>query len=122
MDGAVSVNLEDSERPGGDEQIVMAQEQGFQAVLVHLLRLIGIGNACNGVCAQQPLLSVEQDQHTQRLRLRLISDGAPDTPIPTERADYRLMLKAIERFVRDSDGALVLGRDRAMLELPLARV
>ncbi len=104
-----------------DAPLVLIDEQGFQAALVHLLRLIGIGNGCNGVCAQRPLLRIEHDQQTHRLRLRLTSEGEPDALIPTERADYRLMLKAVERFVRDSDGALALGEARATLELPLVQ-
>ena len=114
-----SMPLADAERPARDTAIVLTDEQGLQATLVHLLRLIGIGNACNGICAQQPLLSVEQDQHAERLRLCLTSEGKPQAPVPIERADYRLMLKAVERVVRESDGALVLGRDHATLELPL---
>ena len=121
VDGGASLHLAEVERQGEDASFVLAEEQGFQAALVHLLRLIGIGNACNGVCAQQPLLSVEQDQPAQRLRLRLISEGEPDIPIPVERADYQLMLKAVERVVRSSDGALVLSPDHATLDLPLAR-
>lgn len=121
VDGGASLHLAEAERQGEDASFVLAEEQGFQAALVHLLRLIGIGNACNGVCAQQPLLSVEQDQPAQRLRLRLISEGEPDIPIPVERADYQLMLKAVERVVRSSDGALVLSPDHATLDLPLAR-
>ncbi len=111
--------LQDAGRLAEGGPFVLADEQGFQAALVHLLRLIGIGNACNGVCPQHPLLRVEQDQHAQQLRLRLMSEGERENPIPTERADYRLMLKAVERVVRESDGALVLGQDHATLELPL---
>lgn len=122
LDAGVSMYLKELERPAEDGAIVLAEEQGFQAALVHLLRLIGIGNACNGVCAQQPLLSVEQDQPGQRLRLRLMSEGEPDIPIPAERADYQLMLRAVERVVRDSNGVLVLGRDHASIELPLTQV
>lgn len=121
IDVETSMHLEDAARAGEDTSFVLAEEQGFQAALVHLLRLIGIGNACNGVCAQQPSLSVEQDHHTHRLKLRLISEGDPDIPIPAERADYQLMLKAVERVVRNSDGALVLGPAHATLDLPLAR-
>jgi hypothetical protein len=120
LDAELSVYLDAPQRASEDAAIVLAEEQGFQAALVHLLRLIGIGNAFNGVCAQHPLLSVEQDQPAQRLRLRLISEGEPDIPIPVERADYQLMLKAVERLVRSSDGALVLGPDHATLDLPLA--
>jgi hypothetical protein len=40
--------------------------------------------------------------------------------VPAERSDYRLMLKAAERVVRDNDGVLVLGTDHATFELPLA--
>ncbi|MBK5931740.1 hypothetical protein [Halochromatium salexigens] len=103
----------------GDGWAVLVDEQGFEAALVHLLRLIGIGNNCNGVCAQ-PLLWIEQDQNTQRLRLRLTSEGGPEVPIPLERADYQLMLKAAERAARDNGGVLVLGEDHATFELPLA--
>lgn len=117
---AASMPLADAERPSGDAPAaVLTDEQGLQAALVHLLRLIGIGHACNGECARQPLLRVEQDQHAQRLCLT--SEGEPEAPIPAERADFRLMLKAVDRFVRESDGALVLGQDHATLELPLAQ-
>ncbi len=105
----------------GDGSVVLIDEQGFEAALVHLLRLIGVGSACNGVGAQRhPLLQIEQDQQAQRLRLCLTSEGEPRALIPTERADYRLMLKAVERIVSESGGALVLDRDHATLELPLA--
>jgi hypothetical protein len=118
VDAGVSMSLEGAARSTEDTAVVLAEEQGFQAALVHLLRLIGVGHTCNGVCTQLPLLSVEQDEHAQRLRLRLTSEGDPELPIPAERADYQLMLKAVERVVRDSDGALVLGQDHATLELP----
>ncbi|MFP4280040.1 MAG: hypothetical protein ACLFQI_08595 [Halochromatium sp.] len=121
LDAGASMYLADAERPAQDAAVVLTEEQGFRAALVHLLRLIGIGNACNGTCTQHPLLSVERDRPAQRLRLRLLSEGEPDLPIPAERADYQLMLKAVERVVRESDGALVLGQDHATLELPLAQ-
>ncbi|MCF8002818.1 HAMP domain-containing histidine kinase [Lamprobacter modestohalophilus] len=121
VDAGASMHLDDAALQSEDAPVVLANEQGLQAALVHLLRLIGIGNTCNGGGAQQPVLSVQQDQHGQWLRLRLISEGEPDVPIPTERSDYRLMLKAVERVVRESGGALVLGQDRATLELPLAQ-
>ncbi|MBK5940170.1 hypothetical protein [Halochromatium roseum] len=121
VDMSTSRHLDDAAWLAEDAPVVLADEQGLQAALVHLLRLIGIGNTCNGVCAQQPLLSVQQDQRRQRLRLRLVSEGEPDVPIPAERADYRLMLKAVERVVRESGGALVLSQDHATLELPLAQ-
>jgi hypothetical protein len=105
---------------GEDGHAVLLDEQGFEAALVHLLRLIGIGSVCNGVCPQQPLLEVEQDQQKQRLRLHFKSEGESDAPVPAERSDYRLMLKAAERVVRDNDGVLVLGTDHATFELPLA--
>jgi hypothetical protein len=98
---------------------VLVDEQGFEAALVHLLRLIGIGNACNGACGQRPLLRVEHDGNVQRLRLYFTSEGTAAPPVPTERSDYRLMLDALERLVRDSDGVLVLGQDHARLELPM---
>ncbi|WP_462321651.1 histidine kinase [Halochromatium sp.] len=120
VDAGVSMYLEGAARSAEDAAVVLAEEQGFQAALVHLLRLIGVGNSCNGVCAQVPLLSVKQDQDAQRLSLHLMSEGAPELPIPAERADYQLMLRAVERVVRDSEGALVLGQDHATLELPLA--
>ncbi|WP_373507920.1 hypothetical protein [Thiocapsa sp.] len=104
-----------------DGSAVLLDEQGFEAALVHLLRLIGVTRACNGGCAQHPVLWIEQDQHAQRLRLRFMSEGKPGAPIPTERADYRLMLKAVERVVRESDGGLVLVEDEATLELPWAQ-
>lgn len=107
-------------RPADGERRVLIDHQGFEAALVHLLRLIGIGNTCNGVCARQPLLRIEQNQRAQRLRLRLTSEGVPHASIPVERADYQLMLKAAERAARDSGGLLVLGEDHATFELPLA--
>lgn len=109
-----------AEQTDGDRPAVLVDHQGFEAALVHLLRLIGIGNTCNGVCARQPLLRIEQDQHAQRLRLRLTSEGVPQASVPVERADYQLMLKAAERAARDSGGLLVLGEDHATFELPLA--
>lgn len=112
---------ETSQPPNGDGLAVLVDEQGFQAALVHLLRLIGVGHACNGVCARQPLLEVERNTNGQRLRLRLTSEGGrPDDPIPAERADYWLMLKAAERVARESGGVLVVGLDQATFELPLA--
>ncbi|NBC48848.1 MAG: hypothetical protein GVY22_12840 [Gammaproteobacteria bacterium] len=108
------------QQANGDGSSVWVDEQGFQAALVHLLRLIGVGHACNGVCAQQPILEVERDQDGQRLRLRLTSEGRSDDPVPTERADYWLMLKAAERVARENDGLLVVGLDHATFELPLA--
>lgn len=107
--------------PHPDGSAVLVDEQGFEAALVHLLRLIGVGSACNGGCAQHPLLQIERDQEAQRLRLRVMMGGEPGAPIPTERADYRLMLKAVERVVRESDGAFELGKDQATLELPLVQ-
>lgn len=105
-----------------DGSAVLVDEQGFEAALVHLLRLIGVGSAYNGGCAQHPLLQIEWDQDAQRLRLRVMMAGEPGTDIPTERADYRLMLKAVERVVRESDGAFELGKDQASLELPLVQL
>ncbi|TVQ88111.1 MAG: sensor histidine kinase [Chromatiaceae bacterium] len=116
-----SMPLADPEQLAEDAPVVLADEQGLEAALIHLLRLIGIGHACHGGGVQRPLLRIEQDQHAQRLRLRLTSEGEPEVPLPTERADYRLMLKAVERVVRNSDGALVLGEARATLELPWAQ-
>ncbi len=116
-----SLPVEDAAGAMEEASVVLADEQGLQAALVHLLRLIGIGNACNGACAQQPVLRVERDQDAQRLRLRFTSEGNPEAPIPTERVDYRLMQKAVERIARESDGTLVLGEDHATFELPLLR-
>jgi len=121
LDDELSASLDAPGRASEDAAIVLAEEQGFQAALVHLLRLIGIGSAGHGGYVQQPLLRIEQHQLAQRLRLRLMSVGESDIPIPIERADYQLMLKAVERVVRSSDGALVLGPDHATLDLPLAR-
>jgi hypothetical protein len=103
-----------------DGAAVLVDEQGFQAALVHLLRLIGVGYRCNGACKHKPLLKVEQDDAVLRLHLRLSEKGEGAAPVPTERADYRLMRKAAERVVRDCDGTLVLDDDHATLELPLA--
>lgn len=121
VDAGASLPVEDAARATDQASVVLADEQGLQAALVHLLRLIGIGNACNGACAQQPVLRVEQDQDAQSLRLHFTSEGNPEAPIPTERVDYRLMLKAVERIARESDGTLVLGEDHATFELPLLR-
>jgi signal transduction histidine kinase len=119
--GTVLTHPEESKPLDGDGSAVLVDEQGFEAALVHLLRLIGVGSARHGVCAQHPLLQIEQDRLAQLLRLCFICEGEPGAPIPTERADYQLMLKAVERVVRESDGALVLGEDQATLELPLAQ-
>lgn len=103
----------------GEEAAVLVNEQGFEAVLVHLLRLIGVGNSSNGHSPLAPMLSVEEDQDAQRIKLHLTCSGQAGLRIPAERADYRLMLRAVERMTRDSGGLLVLGDDRATFELPL---
>jgi len=103
-----------------DGASVLVDDQGFQATLVHLLRLIGVGYSCNGACAHKPLLQVEQDDEVLRLKLSLSRERKAAVPVPIERADYRLMRKAAERFVRDSGGTLILDEDRATLELPWA--
>lgn len=108
-------------RDGGAEAAeVWVDEQGLEAALVHLLRLIGVGYACNGRCPQQPRLHLEADRAAGRLRLHLSSAGEPEAPVPTERADYRLMARAAERVARDNGGVMVVREDRATFELPLA--
>ncbi|MEA3638512.1 MAG: hypothetical protein VBE63_01045 [Lamprobacter sp.] len=113
----------EAESEGLDQAVgaeVLIDEQGLEAALVHLLRLIGVGYAGNARVVPEPLLRVEQDQHAGRVRLRLTLTHAPQPlePVPTERADYGLMLKVVERVTRDQGGLLVLSDHQVSFELP----
>ena len=97
---------------------VLVEPASFAAAVVHVLRLIGVGTDCNGVCNQRPQLRVERRDNMVLLSLTALGDGPPD--VPRERADFRLMVQAAERAAQDHGGRLSLKAASAVIELPQA--
>lgn len=97
---------------------VLVEPASFEAAVVHVLRLIGIGTDCNGACNQRPQLRVEQRDGMLRLSVSALGDAPPD--VPRERADFRLMVLAAERAAQDHGGRLCLKPASAVIELPQA--
>jgi signal transduction histidine kinase len=96
----------------------MVEPASFEAAVVHVLRLIGVGTDCNGVCNQRPQLHAEQRDGMLLLSLSALGDAPPD--VPRERADFRLMAQAAERAAQDHGGRLSLKPASAVIELPQA--
>jgi signal transduction histidine kinase len=98
--------------------VVPVERASFEAAVVHVLRLIGVGTDCNGVCNQRPQLRVEARDGMLLLSLAALGDAPPD--VPRERADFKLMAQAAERAAQDHGGRLSLKPASAVIELPQA--